>query len=108
MSGDRPMWVELGRSEAVSHSIPTNAFLRIRAAVEKMGQGASIAADNDEGGRALVGRSEAIAFDAGHADFHTVRDLPAGEGPTGTMRSGPARRRPPDPGLPVRVGPVVR
>ena len=47
-----------------------------RAACEQMGQGASIA--NDEGGRA--GRIEAIAFDAGHADFHTVRDLPAGEG----------------------------
>ncbi len=60
----------------------------IRAAFEKMGQGAAIVIATDK--RALAGQIEAIAGETGRADLHIVRDLPAGEGAdwNDALRSG--------------------
>ena len=54
----------------------------IRAALQKMGQGSRIviATDNDEGGRELADKIEALARETGRADLTIVRDLPEGEG----------------------------
>jgi hypothetical protein len=54
----------------------------IRAAIEKMGQGAKIilAMDNDAAGRALAERIEALARETGRSDLSIVRHLPEGEG----------------------------
>jgi hypothetical protein len=54
----------------------------LRAAIEKMGQGARlvIATGNDPGGRALADQIEALARETGREDLCLVRDLPAGEG----------------------------
>jgi hypothetical protein len=57
---------------------PVFSALLLRAAIEKMGQGARliIATDNDPGGRSLADQIEAL----GREDLHLVRDLGAGEG----------------------------
>jgi hypothetical protein len=54
----------------------------LRAAIEKLGQGARliIATDNDAGGRGLADQIEALARESGREDLRLVRDLPAGEG----------------------------
>ena len=54
----------------------------IRAAIERMGQGSRIiiATDNDQGGRTLADKIEAIARETARADLTILRDLPEGEG----------------------------
>jgi DNA primase len=54
----------------------------IASAVKRMGQGATIiiATDNDEAGRELADRIEAIAQETGREDLQITQDLPEGQG----------------------------
>jgi len=60
---------------------PTQPAL-IRAAIERMGEGAEIivATDNDPDGRKLAGTLETLVRDTGRGDLRLVRDLPPREG----------------------------
>jgi len=69
----------------------------IASAVKRMGQGANIilATDNDEAGRVLADRIEALAQETGREDLQIIQDLPEGQGSdwNDVLRSGTSANR---------------